>query len=160
MPFKFREEMLFDGGVMMPMPTEPLVEMGVKKIIAVNVTPSREDVARQLKQMKESAASAEKLAPAAQISRKDAWYELISRFSLKNYVKDRLKTNILDIIFSSFEIMQSEMVNKEAQFADIVLHPDVGGMHWMELNKAEEFVRRGETEAKKHLDLIRGLIKE
>ncbi|MDD2703439.1 MAG: cyclic nucleotide-binding domain-containing protein [Candidatus Omnitrophica bacterium] len=161
MPYKFREEMLFDGGVIMPMPTEPLVEMGVRKIIAVNVTPSREDVIRQFKQMKENAAGTEKL-PAAEgkLFRKDAWYDLLFRFSLKNYVKDRLKTNILDIIFSSFEIMQSEMVNKEAQFADVVLHPDVGGLHWMELNKAEEFVKRGEVEAKKHLERMRALIKE
>ncbi len=160
MPFKFREEMLFDGGVIMPMPTEPLVEMGVRKIIAVNVTPSREDVMRQLRQIKENGSGADKPAAAGKAAGKDAWHDLLLKFNLKKYVRDRLKTNILDIIFSSFEIMQSEMVNKEAQFADIVLHPDVGGLHWMELNKAEEFVRRGETETKKHLDRIQQLIKE
>ncbi|MFA5362909.1 MAG: patatin-like phospholipase family protein [Candidatus Omnitrophota bacterium] len=160
MPFKFREEMLCDGGVIMPMPTEPLVEIGVRKIIAVNVTPSREDVLRQFKQMKENAAGADKSPAVEKFPKKDAWYDLLLKFSLKDYVKDRLKTNILDIVFSSFEIMQSEMVNKEAQFADVVLHPDVGGLHWMELNKAEEFALRGEAEAKKHLDRMRALIKE
>ena len=46
-PFKFKNEMLFDGGIINPLPTEPLLKMDVKKIIAVNVTPSREDIMRQ-----------------------------------------------------------------------------------------------------------------
>jgi len=38
-PFSFKEGMLLDGGVINPLPTEPLCKMGAKKIIAVYVTP-------------------------------------------------------------------------------------------------------------------------
>jgi NTE family protein len=147
-PFRFKEGFLFDGGVINPLPTEPLFEMGVKKIIAVNVTPSREDIMRQFEKIKESIISKPEL-----INRKE-W------FNLKTYLKRKFKTNILDFIFSSFEIMQSELVQKEAQLADIVLHPDTAGLHWMELHKSAEFAKRGEEEARRNLDRIKQLINE
>ena len=136
MPFKFKQSLLFDGGVISPLPTEPLFKMGVKKIIAVNATPSREDVLKQYEKIKNVETSA------------------------GQYYQKKLKTNILDIIFSSIEVMQSEVAKKEAQLADIVLHPDTSGMYWLELHRGKEFAKRGEDEARKNLDKIRQVINE
>jgi NTE family protein len=147
-PFKFKEEMLFDGGVIHPLPIEPLFKMGVKKIIAVNVTPSREDIIRQYEKIKEEIT----LLPEAIKRRK--W------FSLKQYFRDRFKANILDFVFSSIEILQSEVARKEAQLADIVLHPDTQGLFWLELHKAEVFAKRGEEETRRQLDKIWQIINE
>ncbi|MDP2938026.1 MAG: patatin-like phospholipase family protein [Candidatus Omnitrophota bacterium] len=135
-PFKFKQGFLFDGGITSPLPTEPLFKMGVKKIIAVNVTPSREDVLKQYEKIKET------------------------KTPSGHYYQNKLKTNILDIIFSSIEVMQSEVAEKEAQLADIVLHPDTSGMYWLELHRAEEFAKRGEDEAHKNLDKIWQVINE
>ncbi len=135
-PFRFKQSLLFDGGVISPLPTEPLFKMGAKKIIAVNVTPSREDIFKQYEKIKESGASA------------------------GNHYKNKLKTNILDIIFSSVEILQSEVAEKEGKLADIVLHPDTSGMYWLELHRAKEFAKRGEDEARKNLDKIWHVINE
>lgn len=126
-PFKFKGAMLFDGGVTSPLPTEPLLRMGVKKIIAVNVTPSREDIKRQCER-------------------------------LKNELK--VKANILDIIFSSVEILQSEVAQKEAQIADVVLHPDTSGLYWLQLHRAAEFAKRGEEEARRNIDKIKQVLNE
>lgn len=136
MPFKFKQSLLFDGGIINPLPTEPLFKMGVKKIIAVNITPSREDVLKQ--------------------------YEKIKNIETSDgqYYQKKLKTNILDIIFSSIEVMQSQIAQKEAQLADIVLHPDTSGMYWLELHRAKEFAKRGEDEARKNLDKIWQVINE
>jgi NTE family protein len=142
-PFKFKEDLLFDGGVINPLPTEPLFKMGVKKIIAVNVTPSREDIIKQYERIKEDM----KLNLVIGIKKKN-W------FSLKNYFKSKFGTNILDIIFSSVEILQSEVAKKEGLLADIVLHPDTSGLYWLDLHKAVEFARRGEEEARRNLDKI------
>jgi len=136
MPFKFKQSLLFDGGIINPLPTEPLFKMGVKKIIAVNVTPSREDVLKQYEKIKNVETSA------------------------GQYYQKKLKTNILDIIFSSIEVMQSEVAKNEAQLADIVLHPDTSGMYWLELHRAKEFAKRGEDEARKNLDKIWQVINE
>ncbi len=147
-PFTSKGEMLFDGGVINPLPTEPLLEMGAKKIIAVNLTPSREDLLRQYDRIKQDFT-----AKVEEIQKKE-W------FNFKDYLRKKLKVNILDFIFSSFEIMQSEVALKEAQLADVVLHPDTSGLHWTELYKAEEFAKRGEEEARKNLDKIKKLIEE
>ena len=148
-PFKFKEEMLFDGGVIHPLPTEPLFKMGIKKIIAINVTPSREDIARQYEKLKK-----EITVSVPQDIKKKRWV------SLRQRLKNIFKTNILDNIFSSIEILQSELVLKEAQLADIVLHPDTSGLFWMELHRADEFAKRGEEQALRNLDKIWQLVNE
>ncbi len=148
-PFKFKEELLFDGGVINPLPTEPLFKMGVKKIIAVNVTPSREDILLQYERIKEDM----RIGLGDNLKKRN-W------FKIGDYFKNRFGTNILDIIFSSIEILQSEVAKKEAQLADVVLHPDTSGLYWLELHKAREFARRGEEEARRNLAKIWQVINE
>ncbi|MBU4252503.1 MAG: patatin-like phospholipase family protein [Candidatus Omnitrophica bacterium] len=148
-PFKFKEEVLFDGGVTYPLPTEPLMQMGVKKIIAVNVTPSREDILNQLKKLKEGVPPE----PGVEIQK-------TSRPGLLGRLKNFFNFNIVDIIFSSVEVLQSEVARREGELADIVLHPDTTGLFWLELHKADEFAKRGEAEARKHLARIWQLVNE
>lgn len=148
-PFKFKEEVLFDGGVTNPLPTESLMQIGVKKIIAVNVTPSREDIMRQLARLKEGILPAQPGYP-----RKENHAGWLQR------LKNVFKFNIVDIIFSSVEILQSEVAKREGELADIVLHPDTSGLFWLELHKADEFAKRGEIEARNNLDRIWQLVNE
>lgn len=118
---------LVNGGVFAPLPTEVLQATGVKKVIAVNVTPSKEDIQKQ---------------------------------SLQGIPQRYKKTNIIELIFGSIEIMQSEIAKREAQCADVVLHPDTTGLSWLDFDKAEEFVKRGEIETRKNLDKIWQLLRE
>ena len=148
-PFKLKEELLFDGGVTYPLPTEPLMQMGIKKIIAVNVTPSREDILKQLKKLKDGGS----LSEAVDIKRN-------KHLSFLSWLKRLFSFNIVDIIFSSVEVLQSEVARREGELADIVLHPDTTGLFWLELHKADEFAKRGELEARKHLNEIKQLINE
>ena len=148
-PFKFKEEILFDGGLTYPLPTEPLMQMGVKKIIAVNVTPSREDILKQLAKLKEGTS----------LSR-DAESQKNKPLGLFGRLKNIFNFNIVNIIFSSVEVLQSEVARKEGELADLVLHPDTSGLFWLELHKSDEFARRGEQEARKHLDKIWQVVNE
>jgi len=147
-PFKFREEVLVDGGIVSPLPTEPLLKMGIKKIIAVNVTPSREDILNQYARIKEDIAAIPKAI------KKRKW------FSIRDYFRNKFKSNILDFIFSSVEMLQSEVAKKEGQLADVVLHPDTQGLFWLDLYKSEEFAKRGEEEARRNLGKIKQLVNE
>jgi len=147
-PFWLKEEILLDGGIINPLPTEPLFKMGVKRIIAVNVTPSRQDVISQYEKIKEAVNSSREMIKGRK------W------FSLRQYLRQKFRNNILDLIFSSIEVMQSEMAEKEALLADIVLHPDTSGMHWLELGRAEEFAKRGEEEARRCLDRIWRVVRD
>ncbi|MDD5432960.1 MAG: patatin-like phospholipase family protein [Candidatus Omnitrophica bacterium] len=147
-PFRFKGDVLFDGGIIHPLPTEPLFAMGINKIIAVNVTPSREDLLRQRDALKESINKA---------------YKTGLKSALINpirYFKEKLRTNIINTVFNSIEFMQSELAQREGLLADVVLHPDTSGMHWMELGRAQEFAKRGEEEARRHLDKILKMVNE
>ena len=81
-------------------------------------------------------------------------------FSPLNYFRNKFRVNILDIIFSSIEVMQSEIEKTESRLADVVLHPDLSGLFWLELHKAREFAERGEKEARRHLAKIKELSEE
>ncbi|MBM3246647.1 MAG: cyclic nucleotide-binding domain-containing protein [Candidatus Omnitrophica bacterium] len=168
-PFGMRakEEMLLDGGVINPLPTEVLLKMGVRKIIAVNVTPSRQDIQRQYEKIKEGMSLSPAISPQRrwftplEISpKKGGIVKFLTGFSLRQYLREAFRINILDIIFSSIEVMQSEMAQQEAQLADIVLHPDTSGLYWLELHRAAEFARRGEAEARRNLEKIWQVINE
>lgn len=148
-PFKFKNELLVDGGIINPLPTEPLIKMGVKKIIAVNVTPSREDIMRQYAKIKE-----EITVTLPQDLKKRRW------FNFKEDLKNAFKNNIIELIFSSVEILQSEVALKEALLADVVLHPDTSGMYWLELHRSKEFAKRGEEEARRQLNKIMQVVNE
>ena len=75
-------------------------------------------------------------------------------------IKSIFNLNIVNIIFSSVEILQSEVARRESELADVVLHPDTQGLFWLDLHKADEFARRGEEEARRHLDQIKQLVNE
>lgn len=145
-PLPFQGEFLFDGGVTCPLPTEILFQMGTNKIIAVNVTPSREDALKEFFKLKE------------QVEQEEEKYK--KRAIFKGYFSRRFKSNILDIIFSSVELMQSELVKKEASLADVVLHPNTAGLHWMEFHKARIFAQRGEEEARENIAKIWEVVKQ
>lgn len=147
-PFRFKEDLLLDGGVTNPLPTEVLFKMGVKKIIAVNVTPSKENIIDHNNKMKE------------QVRLSQDKIRKGGRGDLFAYLKNKFSNSIFDIVSNSFEVLQSEMSQKEAQLADIVLHPDTRGLHWLEIDKAREFAERGEKEARKNLDKIKQLISD
>jgi NTE family protein len=126
-PFRRLEDFLVNGGIFYPLPTEILSSTGTKKIIAVNVTPSKDDI------LKES----------------------------KDFLKAKYKNNnILKLVFGSIEVMQGQIANREEQYADVVLHPDVSGISWTEFNKVEELAKRGEAEARRNLDKIWKLVKD
>ena len=143
-PIKFKDELLLDGGVFNPLPVEVLVKSGIKKIIAVNVTPSREDLLKGYNEMKSKGKEPLKM-------KRKFWF-------LNWDIKRALQLNLFDFIFGSIEIMQSEIAKKESTFADIVLHPDTSGLNWLEFHKAQEFIKRGEEEARRNLEKIKELV--
>lgn len=148
-PFRMKQNLMLDGGIINPLPTEVLFGLGVKKIIAVNVTPTREDILRQCQEIKQEIAVTQQT-----LKKRRRW------FNLRSYIQNKFKNNILDIVFSSIELMQGEVISKEGQLADIVLHPDTRGLHWLELYRSAEFAKRGEEETRKHLAKIWEIVKE
>ena len=43
------EGVLLDGGILMPLPTKLLLNYGARKIISVNITPTKEEISQEYK---------------------------------------------------------------------------------------------------------------
>ncbi|MEI8349228.1 MAG: patatin-like phospholipase family protein [Candidatus Omnitrophota bacterium] len=118
-PVRFKEDILLDGGILNPLPTKVLLGYGVNKIIAVNITPSKE--------------------------------EIFNTYRKKNSL------HILDFIFGSIETMQGEFVQQAISVADVVIHPKLNGLGWMEFDKIGPFIQRGEEAAREKLQDMKRL---
>jgi NTE family protein len=116
-PIQFKKDVFLDGGILNPLPTKVILNYGANKIIAVNITPSREEI-------------------------------------FKEYQR-RNKLHIFDFIFGSIETMQREFIQQAVGIADVVIHPQFEGLGWMEFDKIEEFIERGERAALGKLDEIK-----
>jgi len=122
-PITYHEQIFLDGGILAPLPVQSVIDYATK-VIAVNVTPSREEIVRASK--------------------------------LKKYKK----YTILDFIFGSVETMQRELIEDAKKSADVVIHPDLSRLSWVEFTKVEEFIKRGEQATLDHLAEIQKLIRE
>jgi NTE family protein len=72
--------------------------------------------------------------------------------------KKRTKLHIFDFIFGSIETMQLEFIREAMKISDVVIHPHFEGLGWMEFEKVEEFIKRGESATREKLDEIKKLV--
>jgi len=124
------DQILVDGGIFNPLPTNVLTSLGVRKIIAVNILKSPADV--RLDQEKQSQ---------------------------KNLKQKILSPNIFDILVHSFLTLDYILAEQRSQQADVLIHPDSAGVDWYELYKAEELIEKGRQAAYAALADIKQLIK-
>ena len=68
------------------------------------------------------------------------------------------KIHIFDFIFGSIETMQQQFVQQALKVADVVIHPNLEGLGWMEFEKASEFIKRGEIAALEKINEIKSLV--
>jgi len=150
-PIMEGKQMIIDGGVLNPLPTNILADMGVKKIIAVNVLQSPEEVDWAQKREDE---------------------KLIKNFDIqfsKNPIKffnfhfSRLMSmvftpNIADIVVRTLQATEFVIAEQSAKQADVLIHPDLKGISWFEMYEVNQLIKRGEEAAEKALPAIKALV--
>lgn len=119
-PVRFKNEIFLDGGILSPLPSKVLLNYGVNKIIAVNITPGQQEIYQEYERWK--------------------------------------KWHIFDFIFGSIETMQREFVRQAVSVSDIVIHPDFTGLGWLEFEKVEDLIKRGEQATRQKIAEIKKLI--
>lgn len=152
-PVLENDRVIIDGGVLNPLPTNVLTNFGIKKIIAVNVLQSPEDVTRGFMEEKKRLKAESKV-----VFREAPWRFLQVR--AKNAFMKLFPTNISDIIVRSLQASEYVIAEQSARYADIVIHPDLAGINWFELYKVDELIKSGEEAAMKALPAIQKLVKE
>lgn len=152
-PARGVQQIIIDGGVLNPLPTNVLKRMGISKIIAVNVLQSPSHVAQgnenDLKQM--------------QLEAKIPFHQDPMRFigfRLHRLVTSLFTPNISDIIVQTLQATEYVIAEKNAKDADIVIHPNLVGIKWFELYKVDELIRLGEEATLRHLGAIKKLVRE
>jgi NTE family protein len=144
------DQLIIDGGVMNPLPTDVIALPHVRKLIAVNVLQSPDDVIRGYQKMQKETKMA-----LAEPFLKDPWYFLDVR--LQAWFNRTFFPSISNVIVRTLEASESVIAEQSALAADITIHPDLSGLNWYELYNAEELIKRGEEAARKHIHLIKEL---
>lgn len=152
-PIMEGDQMIIDGGVLNPLPTNVLVEMGVRKIIAVNVLQSPQDVMYSAELEEER--------------RQRQWAVPFNKNPFK-YVGIRaahllgrtVTPNVADIVVRTLQASEYILAEASSKQADVLIHPDLRGVQWFELYAVNELIKRGEAAAQKALPAIKELVKK
>lgn len=144
-------ELQVDGGTISPVPVDTLRKAGAKKIIAVNVFPSTEDILKyaQDSRMREQ----EKID-----SMQEEGFFVRWAWILKAAILRRMRYNVFDVIMRSMQSMEYRIAEINCRNADIVIRPTIAGSSWMEFFRADKFIKRGEEETIKMLPQIKHLV--
>ena len=145
------KQMIIDGGVLNPLPTNVLVDMGVKKIIAVNVLQSPEEF--DWSQRKAD----EELARCFDLPFSKHPFKYIG-FRLWMFLSKIFTPNIADIIVRTLQATEFMIAEQSAKQADVLIHPDLKGIQWFELYQVNALIKRGEESAEKALPAIKALV--
>jgi predicted acylesterase/phospholipase RssA/cellulose biosynthesis protein BcsQ len=149
-PVREKDRLIIDGGVLNPLPTNALVKRGIKKIIAVNVLQSPEDVCAGFEMARRAEAEEDQLPFRAAPLR-------FLRSRIGRFLLGPFRHTISDIIVRTLQASEYIIAEKSAQEADVLIHPDLVGINWFELYRVDDLVERGESAARQALAEIKKL---
>jgi len=150
-PVRNKEQVIIDGGVLNPLPTNVLASRGIKKIIAVNVLQSPEDVSEGFDIAQQRLKEQEEI----------PFFKAPIQFLNLRLSKAMFKVfspNISDIIVRTLQASEYVIAEQSAQQADVVIHPDLVGIKWFELYKVDDLIKSGEKAARELLPEIKKLV--
>ncbi len=144
-PVTIGGETLIDGGIADPLPVDVLMEMGIERIIAVNVIPPPE----QLREWRN-----EKCMPRDAAAPGGALGAFLNRHL--NYFA---KGNVLDTLLQAVSGAQTRVAEASALKADILLRPLCCGARWHDFKNPGKYIALGREAAEAQLPKIIALAK-
>ena len=146
-PLHLNGRYLVDGGLVNPVPTRVIAEMGADIILAVSLTmPAGE---RNVASKKKPHADPKSL-----------FHLPVDLQSIKDFaMPDALKTpNMLEVFFQMIYTMEYEIAQSRTSPAHVVIHPDLAGFSWTELHRAKDLIAMGERIAQAYAPQIKALL--
>ena len=144
-PVTIGGETLIDGGIADPLPVDVLMEMGIERIIAVNVIPPPE----QLRKWRN-----EKCMPRDAAATGGAMGAFLNRHL--NYFANG---NVLDTLLQAVSGAQTRVAEASSLKADILLRPLCSGAKWHDFKNPGKYVALGREAAEAQLPKIIALAK-
>jgi NTE family protein len=122
-PFVRDGRTLVDGGIVDPLPVDVVRDLGADIVIAINAIPRLQANAVTV------------------LTRASRALNRINPFA---YVTSRARTlNLLDIVMSSFHIVEHRLGERIARDADVLIEPDLSSHTWIEFYRAAEIIDHG-----------------
>jgi NTE family protein len=142
-PLRIGDESYIDGGIVDPLPTDVLHEMGIRRIIAVNTVGTTDQIRRQLLLGRERKGR----------QRPDELTPLVQHL---NYFAPG---NILEIMMTSIHGAQLRVAEASGRLASVVLHPETATTErWLDLRNPGHHIAAGRAAARAQLEEIKGVI--
>ena len=149
-PFPYKGSYLIDGGIVDPLPVKILSNMGVRKIIAVNVLPAPKDLIER-NELRRKAFH--------QGFQQRGYWQRIAMKTLDR-IQRRYTANIFNVLMNSIMFTEFEIARMEGSEADIFIHAAVPDAHWIEFFSADKFIDEGVKKTREQLADIRQLLLE
>lgn len=149
-PSSHRGSYLIDGGIVDPLPVKILSEMGVRKIMAVNVLPAPKDLIERNDLRRKAFHQS--------FQGRGHWQQMMMK--MKDRFQRRYTANIFNVLMSSIMFTEFEIARMEGSAADIFIHAAVPNAHWIEFFSPEKFIQEGIQKTKEQLAEIRQLLLE
>jgi NTE family protein len=143
-PVMLDGETYVDGGIADPLPVDVLEEMGINRIIAVNMipTPAYMRCCMEMEREQESL-----------YGRRHNFLRALNRHA--NYFAPG---NILDIMMRAVHGSQIRVAEEACRRADVVLRPLAMDARWYEFDKPCKYIALGRRVAEEHLEEIKSLV--
>ena len=142
-PVTLDGETYIDGGISDPLPVDVLAEMGIERIIAVNVIPPPERIRQWLDSRREQ-------------SGRPPEHSRFGRFLSErfNYLA---RGNILDTMMQAISGAQTRNAEVAARQADVVIRPLAGDAEWHDFTNPQKYIALGRSAAEAQLPALKTL---
>jgi NTE family protein len=147
-PITIDGETYVDGGIVDPLPVDVLREIGVSRVIAVDVIPTPDRISYGLQAEEELARH--------QQSWRSKWFRKI--FALDQQLNYFARGNVFEILMRSIYGAQIRLAEASCREADLVLRPDICDNSWLDFRMPAKFIALGREAAERHLDEIKALV--
>ncbi len=137
-------ETYIDGGIADPLPVDVLVEMGIERIIAVNVIPTPERVRYWLDAARE---------PSGREPKRTG----LSRF-LHSHLDYSATGNVIDTMMRAINGAQTRVAESAARDADVVLRPVSNDASWHDFTHPRKYIALGRAVAEAQLTELKALM--
>jgi NTE family protein len=147
-PITLGGETYVDGGIVDPLPVDILREMGVARVIAVNVIPTPDHIRYGIEAELELARR--------NGTGKRKWFGQVP--ALNQQVNYFARGNLLEILMRSVHGAQIRMAETSCALADLVLRPDIYDDRWLDYRNPGKFIVLGREAAERRIEEIRSLV--
>jgi len=145
-----KERVIVDGGIQDPVPVDILLKEGIKKIVAVNVLPSPEDIYKRNRLL------SKRLKEEGDLIKTSSFYGKL-KIRFKNYLRSIFTPNIFDVIMTSMQSMEYIFAENSCRKADVVLHPVVPELTSTDFHLVKSFIDKGIEETNLFIEKIKKL---